>query len=650
MAQREIVGGIDAWVSQARQSANRSRSDNLRVRNAVDDWARGLLYIKAPAPVTAGTTVIEARLVLHLKWASHADFTIRAIPVSSSWKGRQVTWDNQPDVRQSGLLGTAASVDVTGARAANRGENVWITFDVTDHLQAVADGAGWFGWRLGMMTEGVHANFFTSEVGAQWRRPRLVTEYSNAPAPPTDLSPSGGRFVSVAHPVLRYTYLDYGGNRDLLAHHVQIDPFDETDTPNIDGRWNPGPLPASEPELDLSTTDYPGLANGGLARWRIRAQDGAGLWSPWSDWASFERLNKGELVLNNPSAEPDNFVQEVTPPITWTHSGPWPQEAYQVIIQQKMTSGWENIFNSRKRSGDDQSLTLPWGVIRWANWTSDPQPDRPDWKVRTEYRAVVRTWDGQGRQATPGDPVFYWDRQPFTVREGATARVDNLAVAWQNPYPWVDVTWTRSTAPDQFLIVRGGRIIEAVTPDEVDQGDGTYRFRDKRVTLNREHVWAVFPVVNGEMAPLEGSHVRTTVKSQGIWLVNPNRAAWYSGVQIFGFGGHASVDMAMEDQGEDYEIVGRSSPVRVTNALGAGKGSVSGVVVDTDKPNLKAWEWRNRLRDFKEDTGGRLVLVTMDYAMPIVAYNISDGPTPNHGVIDISFDYVQDNVPDYAEG
>src|SRR5690606_15114925 len=135
---------------------------------------------------------------------------------------------------------------------------------------------------------------------------------------------------------------------------------------------------------------------------------------------------------------------------------------------------------------------------------------------------------------------------------------------------------------------------------------------------------------------------KATIESTGIWLVNENRAAANSGVLIFGLGSDADLDMTMEDQGEDYEVIGRSAPVRVTNALGAARGSVSGYVATTEKPDLTAREWRDRLREFKSDTGGRLVLITMDYAMPIVAYNISDAPDPIHGVIRVSFDYVQD--------
>src|SRR5690625_7153899 len=76
---------------------------------------RGFLFIKAPAPVQAGVTVISARLVLHLRSASHPNLTFHARAVASSRKARKITWNNQPDVVSGGLLGTAAVGSVTGA-------------------------------------------------------------------------------------------------------------------------------------------------------------------------------------------------------------------------------------------------------------------------------------------------------------------------------------------------------------------------------------------------------------------------------------------------------------------------------------------------------------------------------------------------------
>src|SRR5690606_4749471 len=95
-------------------------------------------------------------------------------------------------------------------------------------------------------------------------------------------------------------------------------------------------------------------------------------------------------------------------------------------------------------------------------------PGGSGWSIKTDYRVVVRTWDGQGRQSTPGDPAYYQATREFTVKEGATAPVENLAVEWKRPYPWAELTWSRDTAPDSFIIARGGNVIAQPTPDQVD--------------------------------------------------------------------------------------------------------------------------------------------------------------------------------------
>src|SRR5699024_5803814 len=273
-------------------------------------------------------------------------------------------------------------------------------FDVTNHMQAVADGAKWFGWRIVAADSGRWVTLSTAEAKLQVRRPMLTVEYSNAPAAPVDLSPSGGWFISTGAPVCRYTYLDFGGNRELTFQRIQVQ--NQTTSTNYDT----GKIATSEPEYDLDDGAFTPLADGDAARWRVKTWDGAGLEGPWSDWASFERLYKGSVTIINPTAAPDDFVQEVTPPITWSQGGPWGQVAWQVMVQQKSHDGaWITIHNSGKTPGNDDSYTLPWGVLRWANWTSDPGGG--NWTVKTEYRVVVRTWDGQGRQTTPGDPAFY---------------------------------------------------------------------------------------------------------------------------------------------------------------------------------------------------------------------------------------------------
>lgn len=641
MGNKTVTGGVDTWIGAVAPSASHPQGNNLLIQDATAGDARALVYLKAPAPVTAGTNVNSATLVLHSKFASQNNITLKAHALGENWKAGKANWNNQPGLKDSGIIALPITATVTTATQ----RDTLVEFDVTTHMQAVADGASWFGWRITMETAGGLLNVFSSEAGADWRQPRLVVDYSDAPAPPTDLSPSGGNFITVAKPVLRYTFLDYGGNTDLVAQHVQIEALDEFGEPtgNV---WDSGELSTSVAELDLSTTDYPGLAANAAARWRVKTEDGSGRWSEYSDWASFEQLDKGSLTINNPSPSPNNFVKENTPPITWTHSGAWAQEAYQVIIQQKSLVAWVNIYNSRKQPGNDDSLTLPKGVLTRANWSSDPGGS--DWQVKTDYRVIVRTWDGQGRQGTPGDPAYYQAMQEFTVKEGAASKVTNLAAAHDYPWPWVDLTWSMTTAPDKFMIVRGARIVDTVTPDEVDLGGGNYRFRDKWATLNREHTWAVLPIVNGEMAPLSGSTVTATINLDGIWLVDPDRTQ-RDAVFIGGLP-DADLEMTMEDQGEDYELIGRSSPVHVTNSLGGAKGTVSGVLTKHKAlPNIDAVEWRDRLLEFKAQPGARLVLLSMDWALPVRLKDVSVAPHQIRGVIEASFGYTQANEPSYID-
>ena len=630
MAERTIRGGVDAYVSQVTPALNNNGVNVALVKNGTGVNAHLYSYLKAPAPVEAGVSVISATLRFYVRGASHANVNLRARAADASWKAAKITWRNQPGT----MPGTAGLIGFPVDAVAHA--DGFVEFDVTAHMQAVADGAKWFGWRIACQDTNRWVTLSTAEAKLQVRRPELTVEYSNAPAAPVDLSPGGGRFISTGSPILRYTYLDFGGNRELTFQQIQVQNLASS------VNYDTGKIAASEPEYDLDDGSFVALTSGQDARWRVRTWDGAGLVGPWSDWAYFERLNKGTLTINNPSAAPDNFVQEVTPPITWTHGGMWSQVAYQVIVQQKFLDKWTKIYDSRKRSGNDDSLTLPKGVLTKANWTSIPGTD---WSVPTEYRVVVRTWDGQGRQSTPGDPAFYQAIRPFTVKEGATAKVTDLVVSQFGAWPFAEIVWKRSTAPDKFIIARNGNIVDTVTPDQVDRGDGTYRYLDMEATLNRPHTWAVLPVVNGVMSSVESTHVTTTVKADGIWLLDPDRP-FNTAVLIVGFGGEGDLSMAAEDQAEEYNVIGRSAPVQVINAVGLAAGSVSGhVTFHPHIPNVSKLDWRNRLRDLKAEPGKRLRLIAGDYNMPVVVRDVSDGPNPAHDLIDVSFNFVQDNTP-----
>src|SRR5690606_10791352 len=129
--------------------------------------------------------------------------------------------------------------------------------------------------------------------------PELEIEWSDAPQAPTDLSPSGGRCVSIAKPTLRFDFTDNRGSTKIQACQVQIDDIDDDWSSVI---FDSGTVPVEEPELDLARTDMPGgvfdgLSGGQEVRWRVRVQDGSGQWSQWSEGRRFKRDVKGTLTI-----------------------------------------------------------------------------------------------------------------------------------------------------------------------------------------------------------------------------------------------------------------------------------------------------------------------------------------------------------------
>lgn len=89
--------------------------------------------------------------------------------VSSGWDG-STTWATQPSVYPT----VSDSIVVPG-------DDVCVTFDVSEDMQAMADGSPCFGWRLGHGTEahpgGSDTRYAASEYGTQSLRPTLTVTY-----------------------------------------------------------------------------------------------------------------------------------------------------------------------------------------------------------------------------------------------------------------------------------------------------------------------------------------------------------------------------------------------------------------------------------------------------------------------------------------
>ena len=599
----------DTHDNQLAPSVNYSKIERVVLRGNSGQSIYAYLYFSRPFPL--GVTVLSATLRLYQADAFPASRTIIAKRITASWDVSRLNFNNRPAVTTTGQNSVTKAASPAGTEWA---------FNVQPIMQAVADGAAWWGIRL-ELTTAASARFWSTEYAANPALiPTLEVSWSDAPDAPSTLAPSANRAVSVAKPVLRFDFTDVSGDTSLQAVQVQINPTDVWTAPAFDS----GVVATSEPQLDLNTTAYAGLANGASTFWRVRVQDGAGLWSAWSTSAQFRRVNKGVLTITNPAVAPNNFVEEPTPPIAWTFTGAT-QQAYQVAIS-KTSDPWNYLWVANKKTATDTSITPPSGIIT---------------ENGTSYRLSVYIQDTVQRESTPGDDVTVVDRRDFTYNlTGTVTAVPTLTVTGQSPYPWAQLDWTRATAPDSFVIVRDGKVIrDNIAPADVLVSGTSYRFVDRTAHPRRNTVWEVRAVVNGKTSSGNATATRR-LEPIGIWLSDEARSL---NVGIMGRDGHADFDAEMVEAGENINVLGSSIPRRITQALGGYQGTVSGALVsDAPASGVTAQQARDVLMELKRYAGRPRWLTLGDMTIKVVIHNVSVVPSPHPDVdFDVSFAFFQ---------
>lgn len=605
MSRAVVRAGRDSWVNENKPAKNLASAGRIRVRadSGSGTALRSFIWLKNPVP--DGATVLSATLRL-VQWDTiTGSVTLDAKRTSDSWKVRRLNWTNQP-----GVVGAAASVTKSGT---GRGE-VW-EFDVTNFVQRWADGAPNYGFRI---TSNSTEDVVFYALNANVNKPRLIVEYSDAPAAPSLLKPDSG-VVSVAKPVLRCDYTDLSGSTELAAIQVQIDAAQDGAAADFDS----GEVATDEPELDLADTAYAGLADGASTFWRVRLKDGDGLWSDWSDWATLARDAKGALTLTNPAADPSNFVSEYTPPIAWTLTGET-QTHYQVRILDANRPK-TILYDSGKIKSAETSHTIP----RTSEGRRILKDDRT-------YIVVVRVWDSKNREATPGDPAFTAVRREFSVAFDATVNMPDSLTAAQVPHtPFVDLTWTRSTMPDSWTINRNGEAIATdLDPADVFVSGTTYTWRDWTGKPGQSHMYRVRAEVNGKVSAGSTPSATIQLTPSTIILGDPTNEKFVVLV------GNAPGSMAYGEDSRQFLPLGASRPIRVVAGMRGLEGSMVGELMSFDEFDMDVME--NDLWDIKSRPADEFQLMFGDVSIPVVLSNITIRPLPGNGEVKhVSFDFIQ---------
>jgi hypothetical protein len=588
---------VDTWTGEDHPTANHADTKALWLRSGENHaW----VFFNRPFPL--GATIVEATLRLYTMGNWNATETVSVRRAMERWGVNRITWNNAPNV---------GDLTASLTRSSSGDEDEW-AIDVTEHMQRVSNGGVWYGFRIA--TDATVLRKFHSGNTAVGTRPQLEVTWSQAPQAPDTLTPSGGLAVSIAKPFLRFDFTDHRGSTALQAVHVQIDSDGTFAAPE----WDSGTVLAAEPELDLAATTYPGLSAGDTTRWRVRVQDGAGLWSEWSDPATFRRDNKGSLTIDNPGAAPNDFVSEWTPPIIWSLTGET-QRAWQLLIT-PADDPTDHLYDTGRTKGTDNSWTLPKGVL----------------EDDSRYRVVVRIWDTKDRVHTSSaDRVYTQAVREFVFREDPTTNPPTALTASNLlPRPWVELEWQRGTAPDRFVVKRNGRVIEAdVDPADALVSGTTYRWRDKDAHPYRRHTWVVQAVANGKTSGNNPS-VTMRVVQQGIWLADHERD-----LDVF-INGKDDGSWAMGEEATTHHPLGALHGVRITQAMRGLEGNITGTL--TDNAGKTVEEWEDRLLRIKARAGQVCTLSLGNTSMRVVVGNVAVWPTSTQPITKgVSFDFWQ---------
>ena len=496
-----ITNARDTWVNSQRTGNNYGSTNVVRVQAGTDE-KRGLLRPEITSFL--GRTVTEARLVGHAADALVAQ-TFTLSPLAARFTSGQAKWSNQPGVT------AATPATVTIGALAQDDEVEW---DVTDHMQAVADGTPFYGWRLETDSTTAQQKFRSNDSGEPaWE---LHITLSDAPEIPSDLRPDGGGAVGSVTPMLAWEYVDLGG--DLTEQSEAWIQFDtpvggaEPDevAPDFDSGWV---APHTEPVYDMATSGHTPVG-AGPHYWRVNVRDADGNESGFSDWAEFTVAALPTLVIDSPT-------------------GPFGDVTPQLLAH--LSSGTVKQWKAHATGTDRSDVRAETGLMTGAiDWTV-PERSGPAWGpaiVGVAGRRVIRedelgwiylrVWDDVDRTVAVGEKTYVdvWIEAEFDDDLGLGAPTDLTVTPIAPGDPRRLWSWSRTEAADAWLIQVDGVTVARLEPEDVTVDAGTYSWTDLgTVPPLRPHTLAVRAVEAGAGRSTAATYADPGEELHAVWLI-----------------------------------------------------------------------------------------------------------------------------------
>lgn len=605
-----LRNAVDTWAEQDFPSKRHPQDAALSVGNG-----EAIAFVWFAAPMSQGSTITAATLKLYTKgsWGG-ANPTITVQRVATRYSNSQVDWSNAP-------AGAGATATKTQASTGDLDE--W-SFNVAAILQAVADGAAFYGFRITSSSSTVRK--FRSAESSSAGRPELSVTWSEAPDKPTRLNPSGGQAVNASKPVLSMNFTDTSGSTELAALQVQIDATGTLAafaTPDFDS-GEVASTGTGTARLDLAATAYAGLSEGGTAYWRGRVKDGAGEWSAWSDIDSWTRAAKGTVTITSPPASPAE-VDDFTPPVTWTFS--LTQSKWQVLV---FDADGTELFDSGEVAGMASSCTI------------DDEDGEAILNDEETYSVEVRAWDNLDRIGTVDDPAYSTATRVFTVvDEPGVAGVDDLSATTVTlPRPGIVLVWERATGvPDEFTIYRERTALATNVPAaDLLQGDGSFAYTVDNLRPNVDSTYKVYARVDGE------SSAAVTIEASphvvGLWLIDPADTDSHLFV--------AKTSGSTFTLGEDaatHMPLGATGGIRITQGMRGYEGRIEGVLVG--EMGKTRDEWVDQALTMRSRPGRVYRMMIGTEVLTVVIGNLTVRPTGDStpGLRPVTFDFWEVGTP-----
>ncbi|MDU6127387.1 MAG: DNRLRE domain-containing protein [Veillonella sp.] len=562
-----------------------------------------ILWFAMPFP-TAGANVSKATLSLRMKKNNNNTHKLTA-ELAGPWSRSfwSLDWNHKPAGAGHRTDTTRDGIFVDGG--------MW-QIDVTDAMQAVADGAPFYGLLLWSDMGGDSLVF---DVQGD-KRPSLSVDWWTNPFPPADLEPGPGGVTGTPTPMLRWTFYDHVGDTDMAACQVQAARSEDGFSEPV---WDSGVRRKFVTQFDLASEadGFPRPGDGESLWWRVRIQDGSGLWSGWSAPARYTYKPRPTVELLNPDPG-EQVVTDPTPPISWryTPGGGGPEDHWRVVISRWAAGRWHQVATSGVVSS---------GATSW----------RPTTPVRIggTYQVVVDVWDSEThRVATPGYGILARANTTFTYiptsQTPTPTQVD--ARTWRNS-PWAALQWSRPDMPDEWIISVDGRQVERRS----QAPDGGASYTASVLVPSGPHTVQVQAVGDrGASQPLEKQIDRDLLAT---WLVDRETREAVALVS------DTSHEITMPEVTASHEPLGSQRSIVVTSAQRGYEGTLSGTLVPLPGVAQTPPQWRARLLEWKPQSGRLFDLVIEDYVLPVNISNVQVTSVNGHAgrLFNCSFDFHQ---------